>query len=67
MVWTAGLHYFDKETVPYEAMAEPVYMRFEDREFPIPCGYDVYLKALYGELCPKNYIMASCQSGSGRW
>ena len=44
-----AVHYFDKETVPYEAMAEPVYMRFEDREFPIPCGYDVYLKALYGD------------------
>ena len=46
---SVSVHYGAKETIPYECMKEPVYMRFVDRELPVPCGYDTYMKNLYGD------------------
>lgn len=42
-------HYWDKETIDRKYMDHPVYMPFEGRDFPVPNGYDRYLRNLYGD------------------
>lgn len=42
-------HYWDKETIERQYMDHAVYIPFEERLFPVPNGYDRYLKNLYGD------------------
>ena len=44
-----AVHYWEKETIEQSAMNDAVYVRFCDREFPVPVGYDTYLRHLYGD------------------
>ena len=46
---TLHIHYGSRETIRREHMASSVNMLFEGRNFPVPIGYDQYLKNLYGE------------------
>ena len=43
------VHYGARETIKRELMNQALYVPFEDRLFPVPIGYDVYLKNLYGD------------------
>ena len=43
------IHYGERETIEKINMAHPCYMSFEGRDFPVPVGYDQYLKNLYGD------------------
>ena len=38
-----------KEIFLAEKFGEPVYMRFEDREFPVPSDFNYVLKTIYGD------------------
>ncbi len=42
-------HYGERETIEQKHMRTAAYLDFEDREFPVPVGYEVYLKNLYGD------------------
>lgn len=44
-----ALHYGSRETIRRELMAEALFIPFEGRLFPVPIGYDTYLKNLYGD------------------
>lgn len=44
-----ALHYWDKETIEREAMDGEIRLLFQDREFPVPVGYQQYLTNLYGD------------------
>ena len=44
-----ALHYWEKETIARQYMSEAVLLPFEGRMFPVPIGYDQYLKNLYGD------------------
>jgi lipopolysaccharide cholinephosphotransferase len=46
---SSAIHYGSRETIERKYMIKPVYMLFEDRQFPIPDGYHQYLKNLYGD------------------
>lgn len=50
------VHYGSRETNLYAGMKEPAYFTFGDRQFPVPCGYDAYLKNLYDDymVIPEN-------------
>lgn len=49
-------HYGDRETMLRTQMDRPVYLKFEDRELPVPVGYKAYLTNLYGDymVIPKD-------------
>ena len=51
-----ALHYGSRETIKRELMADNVLLSFEGRDFPVPVGYDTYLKNLYGSymIVPKD-------------
>lgn len=51
-----AIHYWDKETIDKKYMSQASLLRFEDREFPVPIGYDRYLSNLYGNymIIPKD-------------
>lgn len=51
-----AVHYWDKETIAKELMDKAVELPFEGRLFPVPVGYDQYLKNLYGDymMIPKD-------------
>lgn len=42
-------HYGERETIKKEQMQEPKFFDFEGRKFPVPCGYNEYLRNLYGD------------------
>ena len=42
-------HYGTKEIIQKSDMDHAVYIRFRDRQLPVPVGYDHYLSKLYGE------------------
>ena len=42
-------HYWDKETIDRESMADEVRVEFNGRMLPVPVGYDKYLTNLYGD------------------
>ena len=44
-----AIHYWDKETIAKEFMDASVELPFEGRSFPVPVGYEQYLKNLYGD------------------
>lgn len=44
-----AVHYWDRECIERECMDRAVPLRFEDRDFPAPVGYDTYLHNLYGD------------------
>jgi len=44
----AGPHYMTKR-YPKEIFSEAVYMPFEDKELPVPVGYDTYLRIAFGD------------------
>lgn len=44
-----AIHYWDKETILRSKMAKGIPALFHGREFPVPVGYDTYLKNLYGD------------------
>lgn len=44
-----AIHYWDRETIRREAMMDAEYVEFEGYQFPVPRGYDEYLKNLYGD------------------
>lgn len=45
-----GSYYdIEKETFPVETFGEPVYVKFEDYEFPVPCDYKYVLEKTYGD------------------
>ena len=46
---TSISHYGMRERNPRSAFASAVPVRFEGHTFPAPCGYDRYLKQLYGD------------------
>ncbi len=46
---TAAVHYGERETMDAGYVASAIRVPFEDREFPIPVGYDHYLSNLYGD------------------
>lgn len=46
---TLAIHYWEKETISRDCMNKAVYIQFEDRDFPVPVGYDTYLSNLYGD------------------
>ena len=43
------IHYGARETIEKRHMEQAVYMEFEGRQFPVPIGYDQYLRNLYGD------------------
>lgn len=43
------IHYGDRETIEKTHMDHAIYLSFEGRQFPVPCGYDQYLRNLYGD------------------
>lgn len=43
--------------VPASCFASPVYSEFEGHQFPIPVGYDEYLKKLYEDINGGDYMM----------
>lgn len=50
-----------KETYPAEAFGQPVYVKFEDAEFPVPSNYQYILTTTYGDymaLPPKEKQVA---------
>ena len=50
-----------KEMFPMEAFGEPIYMIFEDMEFPVPHNYQLVLEKIYGDymkLPPKSKQIA---------
>lgn len=51
-----AIHYWDKETIAKELMDTAKELSFEGRLFPVPVGYDQYLKNLYGDymMIPKD-------------
>ncbi len=51
-----AIHYWDKETIEKKLMETAVELSFEGRLFPVPIGYDQYLKNLYGDYMeiPQN-------------
>ena len=51
-----ALHYWRKEIIRKELVDKAVDMHFVDREFPVPIGYDTYLRNLYGDymIIPKD-------------
>lgn len=42
-------HYWDKETIERKHIDHAIYLPFISRLFPVPNGYDQYLKNLYGD------------------
>jgi lipopolysaccharide cholinephosphotransferase len=42
-------HYGERETIEREKMERAVWKRFEDRNLPVPVGYETYLRNLYGD------------------
>ena len=44
-----AVHYWEKETIERKHFDEAEYVMFCDRKFPVPMGYDQYLKNLYGD------------------
>lgn len=44
-----AIHYWDREIIQKSCMDRPAMLRFEDRSFPVPVGYDTYLRNLYGD------------------
>ena len=44
-----AVHYWDRETIRRTCMDRAVMLRFEDRDFPAPVGYETYLRNLYGD------------------
>lgn len=44
-----AVHYWDRECIERGCMAEGAKLRFEDRDFPVPAGYETYLRNLYGD------------------
>ena len=56
-VYVTGGAYGKKDIFKREYYGIPIYARFEDADFPIPCQYEEVLKQLYGnymELPPEN-------------
>ena len=41
-------HYGEKETIKKSLMEVPEYIKFHEKLFPVPSGYDTYLSNLYG-------------------
>ncbi len=62
-------HYWEKETIEKKYMAEPVFLMFEGREFPVVIGYDRYLKNLYGDYMnvPENAKQIQTDFMSNNW
>ena len=50
--------YMEREAIPRECMEKSVYLKFNDREFPVPCGWETYLSNLYGNWreIPKDAV-----------
>ena len=46
---STAVNYGERETIEKVHMSKPAYKIFEGREFPVPIGYDVYLKNEYGD------------------
>ena len=44
-----AVHYWDREIIERCCMDRAVMLRFEDRDFPAPIGYETYLRNLYGD------------------
>lgn len=44
-----AVHYWDRECIARTCMDRAVMLRFEDRNFPAPVGYETYLRNLYGD------------------
>ena len=44
-----AVHYWDRETIQRTCMDRAAMLRFGDRDFPVPVGYDTYLRNLYGD------------------
>lgn len=44
-----AIHYWDRETIEKKYMQESVLLPFNGRLFPVPSGYDRYLKNLYDD------------------
>ena len=44
-----AIHYWDRETIERKYMDREVRMPFENGEFPVPIGYEQYLRNLYGD------------------
>ena len=44
-----AVHYWDRECIARSCMDRAVTLRFEDRDFPAPIGYETYLRNLYGD------------------
>ena len=44
-----AVHYWDREIIQRSCMDRAVMLRFEDRDFPAPIGYETYLRNLYGD------------------
>lgn len=44
-----SLRYYNHETMVKNMMDKAVYLPFEGRSFPVPLGYDTYLRNLYGD------------------
>lgn len=46
---STAVNYGERETIEKVHMSEPAYKIFEGREFPVPIGYEVYLRNEYGD------------------
>lgn len=46
---STAVNYGERETIEKVHMSKPAFIMFEGREFPVPVGYEVYLKNEYGD------------------
>ncbi len=63
-----ALHYWDRETISRSAFEKAEYLPFEGKLFPVPAGYDQYLKNLYGDyMKPPKDGTAALSTHLDRW
>ena len=46
---STAVNYGERETIERDYMSKAAYKMLEGREFPVPIGYDIYLKNEYGD------------------